>query len=82
MVFNPPMNDADLIIKHGGPSKVAKLLGFDSRVGTQRVHNWMKRGIPSSIKVKFPHLFMSQVVQVGGSPEVRSACPEKTEEVT
>lgn len=54
-------HDADLIRQLGGPSKVAELIAIDKRGGAQRVQNWMVRGIPSAIKVKFPHLFMPEL---------------------
>jgi hypothetical protein len=61
MVFNMGMNDAELIKQLGGPAKVAALLQFDKTIGgVQRVQNWMKRGIPSKVKVDFPHIFMKR----------------------
>jgi hypothetical protein len=53
-------SDKDLIAKHGGPSAFAKKLGFASK---QRVHNWMTRGIPPSIKLAYPKLFLKSVVK-------------------
>lgn len=64
MVFNPPMSietDRTLIDDLGGPAKVAVLLGLPG-AGTQRVHNWMRRGIPPAVKVEFPHYFMPNMV--------------------
>lgn len=55
------MKDADLIKKLGGPAQVARLLGMDVPSGTRRVQNWLSRGIPSKVKVDFPHLFMAHV---------------------
>jgi len=53
------MSDAELINDLGGPAKVAELLGYDKRSGgVQRVSNWITRGIPSKVKVDFPHLFL------------------------
>jgi hypothetical protein len=49
--------DADLIAELGGPAKLAQLLGFDSKYGTQRVHNWITRGIPVRIKYERPDIF-------------------------
>jgi hypothetical protein len=70
MVFNAGMttstNDAELIRRLGGPSKVAELIAIDKRGGAQRVQNWTVRGIPAAIKVKYPHLFM---------PELANATP-------
>lgn len=56
--------DAKLIEQLGGPAKVADLLGFDKASGgVQRVHNWTTRGIPSKVKVKYPHIFMAGVLE-------------------
>lgn len=52
------MNDVDIIKALGGPAAVAKLLGFDAAGGTQRVSNWIRRGIPSDIKVMHPDIFL------------------------
>lgn len=49
-------DDKNLIDSLGGITKVAALLC----VSTQRVCNWKRRGIPSRIKVEFPHLFLKQ----------------------
>jgi hypothetical protein len=49
--------DAKLIAELGGPAKVAKLLGYGDR-GTQRVHNWLTRGIPPKVKLERPDLFL------------------------
>ena len=52
-------SDAQLIKDLGGPAKVAELLGYEkAQGGTQRVQNWLTRGIPSHVKVKHPELFM------------------------
>jgi hypothetical protein len=55
--------DAKLIVDLGGPSKVAELLELKKRGSPQRVQNWMTRGIPSAIKVKYPHYFMPELAQ-------------------
>ncbi len=62
-VMTTSTHDADLIRRLGGPSKVAELIAIDKRGGAQRVQNWMVRGIPSAIKVKYPHLFMPELTQ-------------------
>lgn len=50
--------DSDLISRLGGPAKVAELLGYDKRSGgTQRVQNWLTRGIPAAVKLAHPDLF-------------------------
>ncbi|AIP72599.1 MULTISPECIES: hypothetical protein [pseudomallei group] len=54
--------DADrmTIARLGGPARVAELLGYEkSQGGTQRVCNWLARGIPAAVKVQFPNLFLS-----------------------
>ncbi len=53
------MNDAELITHHGGPTKLASLLGFPKHGGAQRVQNWIERGIPPAVKVKHPELFLN-----------------------
>ena len=53
-------SDKDLIAKLGGASALAKTLGFSSK---QRVHNWLKRGIPPAIKLAYPKLFLKSVVK-------------------
>jgi hypothetical protein len=53
-------SDKDLIAKLGGASSLAKKLGFASK---QRVHNWMTRGIPPSIKLAYPKLFLKGIVK-------------------
>lgn len=51
--------DAILIESLGGPAKVAELLGYDKHGGTQRVHNWLARGIPPKVKLERPDLFLA-----------------------
>lgn len=53
-------NDKEIILRLGGSTKVAELLGFKSK---QRVQNWMVRGIPATIKLKYPHLFLNPNIQ-------------------
>ena len=45
--------DAELIEKLGGPARVADTLGFTK----QRVQNWMRRGIPAFIRLKYQQFF-------------------------
>jgi hypothetical protein len=55
--------DSETIDRLGGPSKLAKLLGYDSmRGGTQRIQNWKKRGIPADVKLKWPELFLTELL--------------------
>lgn len=50
--------DADLIAQLGGPSTLAKRLGFNSK---QRVHNWLTRGIPPAVKLAHPKIFLKKM---------------------
>lgn len=52
--------DKEIIEDLGGSAKVARLLGYDKKNGTQRVHNWLSRGIPSKIKLSFPKYFQKK----------------------
>ena len=52
--------DKEILLKLGGSTKVAELLGFKDK---QRVQNWMKRGIPAKVKLEYPHLFMNPNIQ-------------------
>lgn len=70
MVFNRCMTQAELLIQAdaarieslGGPTKVAKMLGFDKAPGgVQRVQNWITRGIPSKVKLDHPHIFLGPI---------------------
>lgn len=56
-------DDKHLISSLGGPAKVAELLGYDKLGGTQRVHNWLARGIPPRVKLERPDLFLSRDTQ-------------------
>jgi hypothetical protein len=64
IVFNRvtmKMTDKEIIASLGGASAVAKLLKYDiTKGGAQKVHNWIKRGIPSKVKVEFPELFLNK----------------------
>lgn len=55
--------DGEIIDGLGGPAKVAELLGYDKHNGTQRVHNWITRGIPPKVKLERPDLFLNQQVE-------------------
>ena len=52
------MTDKETIERLGGPAKVAELLGLDKHGGTQRVHNWIARGIPAQVKLDHPEIFL------------------------
>lgn len=48
-----PAETSLLIEKAGGDSSFGRLLGIDSMPGwQQRVNNWKRRGIPSSVVVE------------------------------
>lgn len=51
------MDDKQIIILLGGPSKVSDLLGYSKKTGPQRVWNWTIRGIPAQVKLDNPELF-------------------------
>ncbi|WP_454752096.1 hypothetical protein [Cupriavidus necator] len=54
--------DWQLIESLGGPAEVARLLGYDLRKGgIQRIHNWKVRGIPPSVKIDHPGLFLKDI---------------------
>lgn len=50
--------DSEIIETLGGAAKVAELLGYEKHGGTQRVHNWITRGIPPKVKLERPDLFI------------------------
>ena len=51
--------DIEIIERLGGPAKVARLLGYQGSGGTQRVFNWLTRGIPPRVKVEHPEIFLN-----------------------
>ena len=75
VVFNWVMTDAELIDSLGGPTKLAEILNYDKKVGgVQRVQNWITRGIPSSVKIEHPEIFLSGAKPVS-TREVVSEAP-------
>lgn len=59
------MSDDELRIRRlGGPARVAALLQYSKRGGTQRVSNWIDRGIPPRVKVERPDLFLVPLDQL------------------
>lgn len=55
--------DSKIIDRLGGPAKLAELLGYDkTHGGVQRIQNWKKRGIPAEVKIKYPELFMTDLI--------------------
>lgn len=61
---NQIKKDVYLIEQLGGPTAVAKLLGYELPFGVQRVSNWRARGIPAKVKVEHPDLFFPQQKEV------------------
>lgn len=57
------MDDKQLIHNLGGPSAVAKLLGYNYKTGTQRVYNWLSRGIPAKVKLDHANIFLTAATQ-------------------
>lgn len=53
--FQP--DDERIINHYGGPAAFAKVLGLESKHATQRVSNWIRRGIPPSVRVQHRKLF-------------------------
>ena len=51
--------DQELIQALGGTSYLSKKL----QISKQRVHNWMTRGIPASIKLAYPKLFLNKRIK-------------------
>ena len=49
--------DAALIERLGGPTALARALGFPLPKGVQRVQNWKYRGIPELIRLKRADVF-------------------------
>lgn len=50
--------DQEIIQDLGGVKKLVELLGYDKKYGGyQRVANWLKRGIPTKIKLEHYELF-------------------------
>ncbi|HCO08000.1 MAG TPA: hypothetical protein DIT34_06765 [Acinetobacter ursingii] len=52
--------DKEILLRLGGSTRVAELLGFKDK---QRVQNWMTRGIPAKVKLQYPHLFLNPNIQ-------------------
>ena len=58
MVFNTGMHEHSKLIKQlGGPTSVARALGWDGVSQVRRVSNWSRRGIPEVILLKHPRIF-------------------------
>lgn len=57
--MNETHPDAELIARLGGPAKLARALGYNTKDGksTQRVNNWRFRGIPEILRYKRPDVF-------------------------
>lgn len=57
------MNDKEIIKALGGPTAVAKWLGYKGKSGVTRVVNWQRRGIPSKVKLENLGYFLSPVMK-------------------
>lgn len=55
-----PSPDWALILALGGPAKVAELMKLTEKGSVQRIQNWKYRGIPASVKLRFPELFLKK----------------------
>lgn len=66
--------DSKVIDNLGGPTKVAEKLGYDKTAGgVQRVQNWRNRGIPAEVKIQFPELFMTDLIdRIKSSDDVQN----------
>ncbi|RKR46281.1 hypothetical protein [Paraburkholderia sp. BL17N1] len=65
--------DSAIIDAHGGPAKLAEKLGYDKSGGVQRIQNWRTRGIPDKVKVKFPELFLTELIdRIKASDDVQN----------
>lgn len=53
--------DKALIDSYGGARGLVKLLKWDSEGGCQRINNWKTRGIPSSVKLAYPKIFLKKL---------------------
>lgn len=53
------MSDKEKIEELGGSTAVAEKIGYS----VQRVQNWKVRGIPSKVKLQYPHLFLNINIQ-------------------
>lgn len=51
------MTDTELIDYYGGPSALARRIGFTHPKLANRVVNWRTRGIPSKVKLENQKLF-------------------------
>lgn len=72
-VYTGTMSDSDLIDDLGGPTAVARLLGYTGPTGTARVCNWRIRGIPAAVKVVRPDLFLRDVLDKVSGAKKRGA---------
>lgn len=64
--------DRERIDLLGGSAKVAAMLGLPKHIGTQRVNNWKVRGIPSDVKLQYPHIFLTDLL-AGGATSAQPA---------
>ena len=69
-------DDAARIKRLGGAAQLADRLGYEKTGGTQRVHNWIERGIPAKVKLDHPDLFLVPLDQL---PDLSAAFEHKAE---
>lgn len=70
MVFNAGMHEHSKLIKQlGGPTSVARALGWDGVSQVRRVSNWSRRGIPEVILLKHPKIFKQKPATAQPSKE-------------
>jgi hypothetical protein len=60
--LNPTIEaDRSLIQSLGGPTQLAKRLGYQKPGSVQRVQNWTVRGIPPAVKLAHPDIFLTEL---------------------
>ncbi len=62
--------DRALIQSLGGPTQLAKRLGYTKPGSVQRVQNWTVRGIPPSVKLAHPVIFLADLKRKRPTREV------------
>lgn len=59
------MADRALIMKYGGPTALSRQLKLQGPNAGSRVRKWMERGIPPSIKLAYPEVFLPKMLKPG-----------------
>lgn len=60
------IEDAAIIEREGGGAVLARKLGLKGPRPADRVNNWKVRGIPPSIKLMYPEVFLPEMKRNGG----------------